>query len=49
MISLFISRKFETRAPSPQNAIDLFEGKWASDFGEACPKVKAGDAPVFTQ
>jgi SAM-dependent methyltransferase len=41
-------RKFETRAPSHQNAVDIFEGRWACDFAEACPEVKAGLTRLFT-
>lgn len=44
-----LSTKFEVRAPAPQNAIDIFTGSWASDFAAACPNVKAGDAPFFTE
>src|SRR5437764_6675578 len=39
---------FETRAPSVQNAIDIFKGTWASDFGETCPGLRAGTIPLFT-
>jgi hypothetical protein len=41
-------RKFELRPPSYQNAIDIFEGKWASDFAELCPGLRAGQTPLFT-
>jgi hypothetical protein len=35
-------RKFEQRAPAHQNAVDIFEGKWACDLVEVCPVVKRG-------
>ena len=41
-------RKFEHRAPAHQNAIDIFEGKWASDLTPICPLVRSGDGPFFT-
>lgn len=28
-----LTTKFEQRAPHPQNAFDIFEGRWASDIG----------------
>jgi SAM-dependent methyltransferase len=42
------SHKFALRGPSHQNAVDIFEGSWASDFAELSPDVKAGTAPFFT-
>jgi 2-polyprenyl-3-methyl-5-hydroxy-6-metoxy-1,4-benzoquinol methylase len=41
-------RKFERRAPSSQNAVDIFEGKWACDFSEICPGLRSGEHPLFT-
>jgi SAM-dependent methyltransferase len=41
------SKKFELRAPSDQNAIDIFEGKWASDFAEVFPDLRAGQTSLF--
>jgi SAM-dependent methyltransferase len=41
-------RKFELRTPSHQNALDIFEGKWASDFADVCPGSRAGQSPLFT-
>jgi SAM-dependent methyltransferase len=41
-------RKFEHRAPSHQNAVDIFAGKWAHDLGAASPGIKAGTTPLFT-
>jgi SAM-dependent methyltransferase len=40
-------KKFELRAPSDQNAIDIFEGKWASDFAEVFPDLRAGQTTLF--
>ena len=40
--------KFEHRAPSPQNAVDIFKGKWASDLRDVCPGVSAGQGLFFT-
>jgi hypothetical protein len=40
--------KFEHRAPSPQNAVDIFEGKWACDLGDVCPGLRAGPGLFFT-
>lgn len=39
--------KFELRRPAPQNAVDLFNGKWASDLSEVLPGVTAGAAGHF--
>ena len=40
--------KFETRYPAPQNAIDIFAGKWASDVSRVCPTVAGtGAADLF--
>src|SRR6187200_3094366 len=41
-------RKFEHRGPSHQNAVDIFQGKWASDFSEVCPGLRAGQRQLFT-
>jgi hypothetical protein len=41
---IFFPHKFETRAPSPQNAADIFKDAWASDLGEVAPGV-AGTGP----
>jgi hypothetical protein len=41
------ANKFETRAPSAQNAVDLFQGKWASDLSEVAPKLVSGGSPMF--
>src|SRR5437763_7974065 len=42
-----LANKFETRAPSAQNAVDLFQGKWASDLSEVAPKLVSGGSPLF--
>jgi hypothetical protein len=39
--------KFELRAPHPQNAVDIFSGRWASDLGKVMPGLRAGDADLF--
>jgi len=39
--------KFELRAPSAQNLVDIFSGKWASDFGQVYPGLNAGVAELF--
>jgi Methyltransferase domain len=41
-------RKFEHRAPSIQNAVDVFEGKWACNFDGLLPGIVAGSGPLFT-
>jgi SAM-dependent methyltransferase len=40
-------RKFERRAPAHQNAVDIFEGKWASDLGAVCPGLRSGEVALF--
>lgn len=39
--------KFELRAPSAQNLVDIFAGKWASDFSHVYPGLTAGTADLF--
>jgi len=39
--------RFETRAPSHQNALDIFSGAWASDLSEVLPGSVSGNAPHF--
>ncbi len=39
--------KFEHRAPAAQNLIDIFSGKWASDFSRVYPGLRAGTAEMF--
>lgn len=39
--------KFEPRAPAAQNLIDIFSGKWASDFTQVYPGLKAGAIELF--
>lgn len=41
-------RKFVDAAPTPQAAIDVFAGRWASSFPDLDPPVQAGDVPHFT-
>lgn len=42
-----IAGKFELRQPAPQNALDLFRGRWASDLSEVLPGVTSGTAGHF--
>lgn len=39
--------RFETRAPSHQNALDIFSGGWASDISEILPGAISGDSQLF--
>ncbi len=39
--------KFEQRAPSPQTAVDIFKGRWASDLAPVLPGVVSGAVPLF--
>ena len=39
--------KFELRAPAAQNLIDIFSGKWASDFSRVFPGLQAGTVEMF--
>lgn len=39
--------RFETRAPSHQNAVDIFAGRWASDLSPVLPGAISGDVPLF--
>ena len=41
-------QKFEQRPPSPQNAIDIFAGRWASGLEDVCPGVMAPGPNFFT-
>lgn len=40
-------RKFELRYPSPQTAVDIFAGSWASDLSKVCQVVGTGRADLF--
>jgi hypothetical protein len=40
--------KFERRSPSPQNAVDIFRDKWASDLAGLVPVETGGGSPFFT-
>ena len=42
-------KKFETRLPSAQNAIDIFADHWASKIESVYPGVKSGAAPMYSQ
>jgi hypothetical protein len=39
--------KFTQRAPSPQNAVDIFRGRWASDISEILPGIHSGPTGHF--
>ncbi|HEY0421696.1 MAG TPA: methyltransferase domain-containing protein [Rhodopila sp.] len=39
--------KFELRPPAPQNAVDIFAGKWASDLTPVCDVTGTGSAALF--
>jgi hypothetical protein len=41
-------RKFEQRAPHPQNEIDIFAGHWASDLSDIVPGVVSGPTKHFS-
>jgi SAM-dependent methyltransferase len=47
MAALILNAPFVTGAPSPQKAVDLFAGEWASRFPAGGPAVVAGQAPLF--
>lgn len=44
-----LERKLEQRFPSHQNAVDLFEGLWASKIEEVFPGLESGPGPFFRQ
>jgi 2-polyprenyl-3-methyl-5-hydroxy-6-metoxy-1,4-benzoquinol methylase len=39
--------KFTRRCPNPQNAVDIFRDRWASDISEVVPGVHAGPTGHF--
>lgn len=39
--------QYVTSAPSPQNAIDIFAGEWASALPDSLGKLKAGQSQLF--
>ncbi|NJR59199.1 MAG: class I SAM-dependent methyltransferase [Cyanobacteria bacterium CRU_2_1] len=39
--------QYVASAPSPQNALDIFEGEWSSEFPEPLDKLQAGTVPLF--
>ncbi len=43
-----LEKKFEGRFPSHQNAIDIFQERWASNIGEVCPGLNSGPGPFFS-
>jgi hypothetical protein len=44
-----LDSKFERRFPSHQNAIDIFQGRWASKIEEVCPGLTSGPGPYFNE
>jgi hypothetical protein len=40
-------KNFELRYPSPQTAVDIFAGKWASDLSKVCSVVGTGHMDLF--
>jgi len=47
MAALILDAPFVGGVPSPQTAVDLFAGEWASRFPAAGPAVSAGQAGLF--
>jgi hypothetical protein len=45
--TIHTERPFVLTPPTPQNAIDLFAGEWASRFPAGGPAVQAGTIPLF--
>jgi hypothetical protein len=43
-----VEGKFEHRAPSPQTAVDIFGGKWASNLKAVCGVTGTGDSDLFS-
>lgn len=46
--AFILENKFENRAPNPQNAFDIFKGRWASDIGELFEGASTGGIKLFT-
>ncbi len=42
-----ISDRYVASAPSPQNALDLFQGEWTSRLPEPYTEMQAGHMPLF--
>lgn len=38
---------YTTSAPNPQNALDIFQGDWVSQFPEPLASLRAGPLPIF--
>ena len=47
MAKIVVENPFVAGLPSPQNAIDVFAGEWASRFPAKGPAVQAGTVPLF--
>jgi Protein of unknown function (DUF1698) len=41
--------KFTRQAPSPQNAVDIFRDRWASDISDVVPGIQSGAAGHFVR
>jgi Protein of unknown function (DUF1698) len=41
--------KFCKHAPHPQNAVDLFHSRWASDLSEVLPEIRSGSSKLFAK
>ena len=41
------ANKFEQRAPNPQNVLDIFQGRWASDLSDVVPGTVSGQIRLF--
>jgi len=44
----FEFEKFEHRAPAPQNMLDIFASRWATNCEAIAPRTMSGPAPHFT-
>jgi hypothetical protein len=47
MTKIVVENPFVAGLPSPQNALDVFAGEWASRFPAQGPALQAGTVPLF--
>src|SRR5882757_3819341 len=47
MAKIVVENPFVAGLPSPQNALDIFSGEWASRFPAKGPALQAGTVPLF--
>jgi hypothetical protein len=47
MAKIVVENPFVAGLPTPQNALDIFSGEWASRFPATGPAVQAGTVPLF--